>query len=306
MLPDAVPLEFIFLQVNHHDLFNLYREISGDPIQFRRFICGESLLTIYNCGLNNKYEDVWSHHNYIIYVVEGRKVWHTTHGSYDLREGDCVFVRKGACIVEQFFDSEFCFLLFFIPDEFIYEVLKKKSTPIQKSGEKYEAVIAINNNAGVKTFFQSMMAYFDANTEPDQSLLELKFRELVLTIATNPKNGSLISYFASLMREPHSISLQMVMEENFRYNLKLEEFARLCSRSLSSFKRDFLRLYNTSPSKWLMEKRLNYARFLLTNLGKTVAEAAFESGFESASHFSYSFRTRFGTSPVSFRNEASK
>jgi AraC-like DNA-binding protein len=287
-------------------LFNLYREISGDPIQFRRFVCGESLLTIYNCGLNNKYEDVWSHHNYIIYVVEGRKVWHTTHGLYDLREGDCVFVRKGGCIVEQFFDSEFCFLLFFIPDEFIYEVLKRKSTPIQKSEDKYEAVITINNNTGVQAFFQSMMAHFDANTEPDQSLLELKFRELILTIATNPKNGSLISYFSSLMREPQIISLQKVMEENFRYNLKLEEFARLCSRSLSSFKRDFLRLYNTSPSKWLMEKRLNHARFLLTSMGKTVAEAAFESGFESASHFSYSFRQRFGTSPVSVRIEATK
>jgi AraC family transcriptional regulator, exoenzyme S synthesis regulatory protein ExsA len=239
-------------------------------------------------------------------VAEGRKVWHTTHGSYDLREGDCVFVRKGACIVEQFFESEFCFLLFFIPDEFICEVLKKKSTPIQKSEEKYDAVIKIDNNTGVKVFFQSMMTYFDANTEPDQSLLELKFHELILTIATNPKNGSLISYFSTLIREPRSISLQMVMEENFRFNLKLEEFARLCSRSLSSFKRDFTRHYNTSPSKWLLEKRLNYAKFILVNMGKTVAEAAFESGFESASHFSYAFRQRFGASPLSMRNEASK
>jgi len=238
--------------------------------------------------------------------VEGRKVWHTSHGSYDLREGNCVFVRKGACIVEQFFDTEFCFLLFFIPDEFIYDVLKKKSTPIRKSEERYDLVIAVNNNIGVQAFFQSMMAYFDANTEPDPSLLELKFRELILTIATDHMNSGLISYFSSLLREPQSISLQMVMEENFCFNLKLEEFARLCSRSLSSFKRDFQRLYNTSPSKWLMEKRLNHAMLLLTNMGKTVAEAAFESGFESASHFSYSFRLRFGTSAVSVKNQAPK
>jgi AraC-like DNA-binding protein len=238
--------------------------------------------------------------------MEGRKVWHTSHGSYDLGEGNCVFVRKGACIVEQFFETEFCFLLFFIPDEFIYEVLKKKSTPIHKSEEKFDPVITINSNTGVRTFFQSMMAYFDSNSEPDPSLLELKFRELILTIATNPVNGGLISYFNSLLREPHGISLQMVMEENFCYNLKLEEFARLCSRSLSSFKRDFLRLYNISPSKWLMEKRLNHANLLLTNMGKTVAEAAFESGFESASHFSYSFRQRFGVSPVSVKIQASK
>ncbi len=284
-------------------MYNIYKEISGDPIQFRQFICGESLLTIYNCGLNNKYEDVWSQHNYIIYAVEGRKVWHTAHGSYDLRAGNCVLVRKGASIVEQFFDTEFCFLLFFIPDEFILDVLNKKVTPIARSEEKYNTVISIDNNNGVQTFFQSMLNYFNANTEPDPTLLELKFRELILTIATNPVNAGLISYFSTLLSKPQSISLQQVMEENFCFNLSQEEFARLSSRSLSSFKRDFLQIYKTPPGKWLMEKRLNHAMLLLSNMGKTVAEAAFESGFESPSHFSNSFRQRFGVSPGSLKNQ---
>ena len=55
-------------------------------------------------------------------------------------------------------------------------------------------------------------------------------------------------------------------------------------------------------AKWLMEKRLNNAFHLLTNMGKTVSEAAFESGFESTSHFSRSFRQRFGNSPMSIRH----
>ncbi|MGZ8540987.1 MAG: hypothetical protein ACXWV6_10100 [Chitinophagaceae bacterium] len=35
---------------------------------------------------------MWSHHNYIVCVIEGRKIWHTANGSYDLRKGSCVFV----------------------------------------------------------------------------------------------------------------------------------------------------------------------------------------------------------------------
>jgi AraC-like DNA-binding protein len=233
--------------------------------------------------------------------VEGRKIWHTAHGSYDLHEGSCVLVRKGACIVEQFFDTEFCFFLFFVPDEFICEVLRSKSTPIQKSGKKYDPVIPINNSAAVHSFFQSMMPHFDASYEPDQSLLELKFKELILTIADNPENSEVLAYFRSLLQEPRSVSLQRIMEDNYCFNLKLEEFARLSSRSLSAFKRDFLRLFNTSPGKWLMEKRLNHALHLLTNIGKTVSEAAFESGFESPSHFSRSFRLRFGSTPQSLK-----
>lgn len=230
-------------------------------------------------------------------MLEGKKTWHTTQGSYELNVGDCVFVRKGAAIVKQFVETEFCFFLFFVPDDFICEVLKSKSTPIRNFVKKYDALITIDNSAFVNAFFQSMLPYFDASNQPDQSLLELKFRELILTISDNPGNGELLSYFRSLLSDPQIVSLQRVMEENFCFNLKLEEFAKLSCRSLSAFKRDFLRLYQTSPGKWLIERRLMHARHLLANMGKTVAEAAFESGFESPSHFSRAFRLRFATSP---------
>ena len=62
--------------------------------------------------------------------------------------------------------------------------------------------------------------------------------------------------------------------------------------------RDFVRAFNASPGRWLMEKRLNHALHLLTNMGKTVSEAAFESGFESPSHFSRTFKNRFGKAPA--------
>ncbi|MBK6483295.1 MAG: helix-turn-helix transcriptional regulator [Chitinophagaceae bacterium] len=80
------------------------------------------------------------------------------------------------------------------------------------------------------------------------------------------------------------------MEDNFCFNLKLEVFARLSNRSLSAYKRDFLRLYHTTPGKWLLEKRLHNAKHLLSHLGKTVAEAAYESGFENVSHFSRAYK----------------
>jgi AraC-like DNA-binding protein len=282
----------------------LYQKILDNPSSFKQLSCGESLITVFNCPLEKKFEDAWSHYNYIIYVIDGRKIWHTAHGSYDLRKDSCVFVRKGACIVEQFFDARFCLVLFFVPDEFICEVLKTKSTPIQKPGKKYEPIIPIENDEVIQAFFQSMMPYFETRRQRDQSLLELKFRELILTMADNPANSELLSYFCYLLQEPQTVSMRRIMEDNFCFNLKMEEFARMCSRSLSAFKRDFVRLYNTSPGRWLMEKRLNHALHLITNIGKTVSESAFESGFESPSHFSRAFRQRFGTSPGAVRQAA--
>lgn len=235
--------------------------------------------------------------------MEGRKVWHTAHGSYDLNKGSCMFVKKGACIVEQFYDATFCMILFFLPDEFICDVLKSKATPIHKPGKKYEPLIAIDNNSTVQAFFQSMISYFGSNREPDPSLLELKFRELVLTISDNPNNSELLSYFSLLLQQPQAALLEKVMDDNYCFNLKLEQFAQLTNRSLSAFKRDFQKKYNTTPGKWLLEKRLNHAMHLLTNAGKTVSEASYESGFENPSHFSRAFRQHFGISPASVKQQ---
>jgi len=259
------------------------------------------LITKYDCPLENNFDDIWSNHNYIVYIIEGRKIWHTAHGSYDLRKDSCVLVRKGASIVEQFFDARFCLVVFFLPDDFICDVLKSKKAPIRKSGTQFQPVIPIDNTPAVQAFFHSMMPHFGASHGTDPSLLELKFRELVLTIADNPHNEVLLSYFCSLLSEPQSVTLQRVMEDNYCFNLKLEEFARLSNRSLSAFKRDFQKTFHTTPGKWLLEKRLEHSLHLLTNLKKTVSEASFESGFENPAHFSRAFRRHFGENPASVR-----
>jgi len=230
--------------------------------------------------------------------VEGRKIWHTAQGSYELKKGDCVFVKKGASIVEQVENQISCFIVFFMSDEFMCEVLQTKTKPFSITSKKFEATIPIKNNENVHAFFSSMMPYFHASKEPDSSLLELKFKELVLTLADNVENLELHAYFHSLLHQPKSITLQQVMEENYCFNLKLNEYAKLCNRSLSAFKRDFEELYNTSPGKWLLEKRLNHAMNLISNLGTSINDAAFESGFISASHFSRAFSQRFGVSPA--------
>jgi AraC family transcriptional regulator, exoenzyme S synthesis regulatory protein ExsA len=282
-------------------MYNLYETIKSDPGTFRQFTCRKNLISLYNCPLDKKLEDVWSHHNYIVYVVKGKKIWHTPHGSFELAQGSCFFVKKGAGILEQFFDVSFCVVMFFLPDDFITGVLKGTTLNKPSSGKMRHSVAAIDVTPTVQSFFSSMITYFDRQQEPDSMLLELKFKELVLTIADNPRNSELLSYLTSLLQQPEAVSLERVMEENFCFNLKLEEFARLSNRSLSSFKRDFQKIYQTSPGKWLNQKRLQYAMHLLVNLNHTVSEAAFESGFEHPAHFSRCFRDRFGLPPTAVK-----
>jgi AraC-like DNA-binding protein len=283
-------------------MYNFFEGIRNNPKYFRQFDCGDALITKYTCPVATKCIDVWSQLNYIAYVIDGRKIWHTANGSYDLHKGTCLFVRKGASIVEQFFEPDFCTIMFFVSDEFIYNVLKNKFQLTKTSSRMFDPVISIKKDEQLEAFFHSMMTYFTSSKTPDKNLLELKFKELILSVADNPLNADIISFFHSLVNEPQTVSLKRVMNDNYCFNLKLEEFAQLSNRSLSAFKRDFQKLYKTTPGKWLTEQRLLHAKNLLSNAGKSISEAAFESGFENPSHFSRSFKERFGVAPTAIKH----
>lgn len=255
--------------------------------------------------MKTRFADLWSQYNYLFYVIEGRKIWHTARNTYDIGKETCVFVRKGAWIFENFLEKGFCVVLFFIPDEFICSTLKTKSISLSNYRRDFEPVIILKKSDMLSAFFLSISSYFNETREPDRSLLELKFKELILTIADNADNDELLSYFYSLLHEPQHVSLQRVMDENYCFNLKLEQYAQLSNRSLSSFKRDFRKIYNTSPGEWLLEQRLNHALILLRDRDRTVSEATFESGFENVSHFSRSFKKRFGYTPSALSRKKS-
>lgn len=284
-------------------IYNFYEVVRHEPDRYRQLVYNDLLMSEFTCPLEGKFQAMWSHYNYFVYVLEGRKIWHTPGASFDLRQGSCVFVRKGACIVEQFFDARFCILLFFLPDDFICETLRPRAGRIPPAETPAQAILPVHTDVSLVAYMQSMLPYFSRESHPDKSLIELKFRELLLNIADNGNNRDLLAYFCALLHEPAAISLQQMMEDNFAYNLKLEAYAQLCNRSLSAFKRDFQKIYGTTPGKWLLERRLTQAHMLLRNSKKSVSDAAYDSGFENISHFSRAFRARFGASPASFRQK---
>lgn len=99
------------------------------------------------------------------------------------------------------------------------------------------------------------------------------------------------------------IDMERVMAENFLYNLKIEEFAKLCGRSLSAFKRDFKKIYKTTPSKWIKSKRLEHAKFLLIESKLNINQISYDCGFINASHFIKSFKEKYQLPPHQYRTE---
>ena len=100
--------------------------------------------------------------------------------------------------------------------------------------------------------------------------------------------------------------MSRVMEENFAYNLKLEDYAQLCHMSLSAFKKSFRQYYNTTPAAWLKHRKLDLARHQLHRSDPNIGQISFECGFEDTSHFIRVFRNKYNLTPLQYRQKHSK
>lgn len=265
----------------------------------KRLQVNDILFAEYQCPLSQFRYDIWSHLNYFIYVMSGKKKWFTKNQEIMVKPGDCLFVRKGAHSIYQFFDNEFCALVMFIPDDFIRSVLLDNQIKVGNCQNFVErdSLFSINSDEKLAAYFHSFYTYLKARERPANTLIELKFKELIILIVTGAGPQNLADYFACLCNAG-APSLRDIMEENFNYPLNLEEYARLSNRSLSSFKRDFKEIFGTTPARWLTQKRLDLAKYLLENTNKTVTETALDAGFKNHSHFSRVFKDKFGSSPL--------
>lgn len=149
-------------------------------------------------------------------------------------------------------------------------------------------------NLLLHSFFATLLPYFK---EPlPVPLAQLKQREgLQLLLHTHPALQAVLFDF----KQPGKIDLEAFMRQNFRFNLGLRQLAYLTGRSLAAFKRDFHQVFHTSPTRWLYQKRLAEAHYLLREENKRPSDVYHEVGFESLAHFSHAFKRFFGRTPSS-------
>jgi len=288
-------------------MLNYYQNALTNPRVFKQLFVKELLFVYYDCPLGSDRQDSWSQYNYILYVVSGKKMFYSTSHSWSLTSGTAVFVKKGACIIEKVHGEVLCLMAFFIPDNYLRSFLSENLTLLTKGENntlENEMVIPLEVNEMMFAYYESVIPYFHSPVKPSEDLLELKFRELLFNIIGNPANSGLTSFLHTLV-SPQANNIQPVIEANYCYNLTLNAYAKLCNRSLSSFKRDFYSVYGESPARWLLNKRLGQAQKLLCNSTKTIVDISFECGFENSTHFSHTFKNHFGVSPLKYRQSNS-
>ena len=113
-------------------MINLYEVLKNYPSLSKQLNCKDLLFTNYDCPQAERKEQFFIECNHIAYVISGKRLFHKDRKTWDLKEGVCVFVKKGTHVAEKEEGKGWCVMVFFVPDNFLKQLINenRKSLPL--------------------------------------------------------------------------------------------------------------------------------------------------------------------------------
>jgi AraC family transcriptional regulator len=96
-------------------------------------------------------------------------------------------------------------------------------------------------------------------------------------------------------------SLIEFLEDGLDTDITLTALAEHVGMTVNAFLTVFAKAFGTTPHQFLLDRRINRAKTLLTMTTRSVTDIGHTVGFSGPSHFATTFRQRVGCTPTAFR-----
>lgn len=239
--------------------------------------------------------DIMFDHHMLVWFISGETKIVQAEATYFFKKGDIFLIPRNqlATIINYPKDGE--------PHKTVVMHLSVErlrdfytSRAVKPKPLKSHKIYRFNDHPLLESCLASLIPYFEMKDIPDD-IASLKIAEAISILRTLDKD---IDNVLANFEEPGKINLADYMEKNFMFNLPMEKFGYLTGRSLTTFKRDFKKVFNTTPQRWLTQKRLELAHYQFVEKKRKPVDVCYETGFENLSHFSYAFKKHFGYAPT--------
>jgi AraC-like DNA-binding protein len=158
----------------------------------------------------------------------------------------------------------------------------------------------INNDFLIQKYIEGLLFYFKNPALVNEDILVLKLKEIIILLSQT-KNAEAIQLILSQLFSPTIYSFKQIIDANLFSAVTIELLADYCNLSLSSFKREFAKVYNDTPANYIKTKRLEKATELLSLSNNRISDIAFECGFKDLANFTKSFHDHYHVTPSKYR-----
>ncbi|EJG02641.1 helix-turn-helix domain-containing protein [Flavobacterium sp. F52] len=173
---------------------------------------------------------------------------------------------------------------------------KPKNAISNKSSE------IINSDFLIQKYIEGLLFYFENPSLISEDILVLKVKEIILLLSQT-QNSESIQLILSQLFSPAAYTFKQIIEANLFSQITIEELAQQNNLSVSSFKREFAKIYHDTPANYIKMKKLEKAAELLQVSDQRITEIAFDCGFNDLANFTKSFTSKYHVSPTNYRQK---
>jgi len=252
-----------------------------------------------------RYEGIFQNEGCFIYIAGANSKFHSSDQIEVTKSEEAVLLKCGTYFVDWLRKSETdkveVIAIHLYPD--LLNKLYQREFPElinqQVKGSKIQKIIPKNT---ISKFIENLEFYFQNPTLVNDYLLELKIKELILLLIQTKSAEPILQLLSDLFT-PRIVNIKETVNLHLFSNLSVEELAKLCNLSLSSFKREFKKIFNDTPSNFINTERLKKAVELLKVSDFTISDIAYDTGFNDPSYFARLFKDKIGISPSTFQKK---
>ena len=238
--------------------------------------------------------DIMFEHHMLIWFISGETKIVQADGTYLFKSGDIFLIPRNqlATIINYPRNGlPHKTVVMHLTTERLREFYADLNPRLGGSGA--QKILRFTSHPLLQSCLASLIPYFEMKDIPE-NIASLKITEAISILrAIDPAIDNVLANF----EEPGKLDLVSYMEKNFMFNMPMEKFSYLTGRSITTFKRDFRKAFNTTPQRWLTKKRLELAHYHLVEKAGKPVDVCYEVGFENLSHFSFAFKKQFGYPP---------
>ncbi len=229
-------------------------------------------------------------HAEMFFILGGDGSFQLQHDSFPVSSRSLVIINPGVMHCEQSGADS--------PLEYI--VLGVENLEMAANEQGYVLTYFHNDWESVSGILRLMLQEVRAEQEGYPQVCQ-RMLEIILLRILRRRGLSLASASAGRGDNRECVLVRRYIDEHFKESLNLDQLAELAHINKYYLVHAFRKAYGTSPINYLISRRIQESRFLLTNSDHSLSQIARILGFSSLSYFSQSFRRAEGVSPLEYR-----
>lgn len=262
---------------------------------------GDAIIRIVRHAKNGSYRNR-SDEGIFVAVRHGCMTLAASGFSMRVPSGNLVFIPPGVHY-EAVFHADTCLVLFSLErhvdfcEHFLsveqdgYRACKQVDTPPPFT------TLALDGRMWI--FMDSVLAYCGMD-RVDARLFDLKVEELFYLMGITCSRDELESFFSPLLGSDASFTYFVL--KNHDKARSVTELAERYNLGLSSFEKEFRRVFGDSPYRWMKRKKADRLLERIRHSGRQFKEISEEFGFSSITQLSDFCRRELGLPPGKLRN----